>query len=218
MVDEVSRLAMTLAISESGRVSFGAAGAAAFSSHSYAVGRLISSKKKIVPKLSWQQWPHFWDLKGKLQIRAQGERYVMRFDDRKAGNILLKEDRGFTEALCMVGATLGWIINHDNPNLLSGAPARVRMEHNLDSPVKQAYPQMRFDFKEGMNLTFVMLSFKYKRVCRLAMSPADHLLRISGCHDFQSSIGPNGAIVPNRSRTVAALQPTCAIGPIGWKE
>lgn len=100
MVDEVSRLAMTLAISESGRVSFGAAGAAAFSSHSYAVGRLMSSKKKIVPKLSWQQWPHFWDLKGKLQIRAQGERYVMRFDDRKAGNILLKEDRGFTVRQC----------------------------------------------------------------------------------------------------------------------
>lgn len=71
------------------------------------------------------------------------------------------------EALCMVGATLGWIINHDNPNLLSGARARVRMEHSLDSPVKQAYPQMRFDFKEGMNLTFVMLTFKYERVCGL---------------------------------------------------
>lgn len=81
MIDEVSRLPMVLAILESGRVSFGAVGAAAFSSHSYAVGRLMSSKKKIVPKLSWQQWSHFWDLKGKLQIRDQGERYVMRFDD-----------------------------------------------------------------------------------------------------------------------------------------
>ncbi|KAL6213260.1 hypothetical protein ACLB2K_012707 [Fragaria x ananassa] len=189
MVDEVSRLAMTLAISESGRVSFGAAGAAAFSSHSYAVGRLMSSKKKIVPKLSWQQWPHFWDLKGKLQIRAQGERYVMRFDDAKSRKYIVEGGPWFygktmfslalydvkknatlvpirsisvwvevfcllpnlmtKEALCMVGATLGWIINHDNPNLLSGARARVRMEHSLDSPVKQAYPQMRFDFKEG---------------------------------------------------------------------
>ncbi|KAL6183634.1 hypothetical protein ACLB2K_045045 [Fragaria x ananassa] len=54
MVDEVSRLAATLAILESGQVSFSAAGVAAFSRHSYA---------------------------GKLQIKAQGERYVLRFND-----------------------------------------------------------------------------------------------------------------------------------------
>ncbi|KAL6201665.1 hypothetical protein ACLB2K_025377 [Fragaria x ananassa] len=65
----------------------------------------------------------------------------------------------------MVGATLGSVINHDHSNLVSGARARVRLEHDILSPVKQAYPPMRFDFGEGTDQTFVLLTFKYERFC-----------------------------------------------------
>ncbi|KAL6123915.1 hypothetical protein ACLB2K_076431 [Fragaria x ananassa] len=41
------------------------------------------------------------------------------------------------ETLYMVCATLGKSVHHDNPNLLSGARAMVRIEHDLDSLVKQ---------------------------------------------------------------------------------
>ncbi|KAL6201666.1 hypothetical protein ACLB2K_025378 [Fragaria x ananassa] len=81
MVDEVSRLAAAMAITENGRVSFGAAGSAAFSGHPYAVGRLLSPKKKVVPKAFMATMGTLWDLKGQLQIRANGDRYVLRFNE-----------------------------------------------------------------------------------------------------------------------------------------
>lgn len=67
------------------------------------------------------------------------------------------------EALYMVGATLGRVINHDHSNLISGARARVRLEHDILSPVKQAYPPTRFDFGEGTDQTSMLLTFKYER-------------------------------------------------------
>ncbi|KAL6179404.1 hypothetical protein ACLB2K_050919 [Fragaria x ananassa] len=130
----------------------------------------------------------WWNLMDKLQIRAHGVRYILRFNDAEnrkhivegmpwfygktmfslalyrrrmdaslvpiifilvwVGVFCLPPDIMTKEALYMVGATLGRIIHHDNPNLLFGARARVRLEHNLDSTVKQA-PPMRFHFGEA---------------------------------------------------------------------
>ncbi|KAL6146463.1 hypothetical protein ACLB2K_057142 [Fragaria x ananassa] len=76
MVDEVSRLTAALAISEKGKVSFGAAGAAAYSGHAYAVGRLLSSKKKVVPKSFMATMAAMWGKKNRLQIGQEGDRQL----------------------------------------------------------------------------------------------------------------------------------------------
>ncbi|KAL6184245.1 hypothetical protein ACLB2K_045649 [Fragaria x ananassa] len=76
MVNEVSRLTAVLAISEKGKVSFGAAGAAAYSGHAYAVGRLLSSKKKVVPKSFMATMAAMWGKKNWLQIGQEGDRQL----------------------------------------------------------------------------------------------------------------------------------------------
>ncbi|KAL6217286.1 hypothetical protein ACLB2K_010503 [Fragaria x ananassa] len=69
------------------------------------------------------------------------------------------------QALYMVGSTLGRIITHDNPRLLNGSKAKVRIDHQISDLVKQAFPPMRFEFGEGADLTVTMLTFKYERTC-----------------------------------------------------
>ncbi|KAL6182914.1 hypothetical protein ACLB2K_044326 [Fragaria x ananassa] len=77
----------------------------------------------------------------------------------------LPPDLKTKEALFMVGATRGTIIQTDLPNLKCDARARIRIEHRLDSPVKQAYPLMVFEFGVGNDLTSAWLTFKYERMC-----------------------------------------------------
>ncbi|KAL6191242.1 hypothetical protein ACLB2K_037633 [Fragaria x ananassa] len=205
MVDEVSRLAAAMAISENGRISFGAAGAVAFSSHSYAVGRFLSPKKKVEPKAFMATMGSIWGLRNRLTIRPQGERYILRFtvaDDRK--NMMesgpwfygktvfalaeydgcsdaaavpivyvpvwvevfgLPPDLMTKQALYMAGSTLGSIITNDNPRLLNGSKARVRIDHQIYDPVKHAFPPMQFKFGTGVDLTVPMLTFKYECMC-----------------------------------------------------
>ncbi|KAL6188750.1 hypothetical protein ACLB2K_040141 [Fragaria x ananassa] len=79
MVDEVSRLAAALAISENGKVSFGATVAAAFTGYSYAVGRLMSLKKKVEPRAFMATMGVLWGLRNRLMILPQGDRYVLQF-------------------------------------------------------------------------------------------------------------------------------------------
>ena len=71
MVDEVSRLAPKLAISESGHVSFGVIGAVTFSRNTYAVGRLLFSKNKVIPKAFMVTMASLCDLKSRIHIRVQ---------------------------------------------------------------------------------------------------------------------------------------------------
>ena len=80
MAEEVSaRFAAALAIKEKGRVVFGgAAGDAAISKQPYAVGRLLS--RKAEPKAVIGTLMSVWGLKNRLQMRAQGDRFVMKFD------------------------------------------------------------------------------------------------------------------------------------------
>ncbi|KAL6176012.1 hypothetical protein ACLB2K_052648 [Fragaria x ananassa] len=72
------------------------------------------------------------------------------------------------EALYLLGATLGYIL-HDNPNLLSGARAR------------HTAPLMCFDFVEDKDLTSMMFTFKYERVCSFYMSCRLLELKARGC-------------------------------------
>ncbi|KAL6193955.1 hypothetical protein ACLB2K_035039 [Fragaria x ananassa] len=44
-------------------------------------------------------------------------------------------------------------------------PARVWIEHQIASPVKQAFLPMLFEFGEGKDLTTAVLTFKYERMC-----------------------------------------------------
>ncbi|KAL6144916.1 hypothetical protein ACLB2K_055606 [Fragaria x ananassa] len=83
MVDEVSRLTAALAILEKGKVSFRAAGAAAYSGHAYAVGRLLSSKKKVVPKSFMATMTAMWGKKNRLQIGQEGDQNVLRFTEKE---------------------------------------------------------------------------------------------------------------------------------------
>ena len=62
-----------------GRLFFkGALGDAAISRQPYAVGRLLS--KKPTPKAVIGTLVSVWGLKNRIQMRAQGDRYVMKFD------------------------------------------------------------------------------------------------------------------------------------------
>ena len=69
------------------------------------------------------------------------------------------------KALYMVGSMLGKVIHHDNQCLIHGKKARVRIEHQISSPVKQAFPPMLFEFGKGKDLIAAMLTFKYERMC-----------------------------------------------------
>ncbi|KAL6134415.1 hypothetical protein ACLB2K_066646 [Fragaria x ananassa] len=182
----VSRLTAVLAISEKGKVSFGASGATAYSGHAYAVGRLLSSKKKV-PKSFMATMAAMWGKKNRVQIAQEGDQYVLRFSEKEERDQIVEIfsfplDLKTKEALFMVGATLGTIIQHDLPNLKTGAMARIWIEHPLDSLVKQAYPLMVFEFGEGNVLTSAWLTFKYERMCRFCRicGLLEHLL--SGCH------------------------------------
>ena len=85
MSDEVStQFAAALAIHDHGRISFGAAGAAAISPHFFAVGRLLSQKKKKPePKAVIGTLTSVWDFGNRLQMRAVGDRFVLRFTRRE---------------------------------------------------------------------------------------------------------------------------------------
>ncbi|KAL6140824.1 hypothetical protein ACLB2K_059117 [Fragaria x ananassa] len=205
MIDEVSKLMAALAISEKGKVSFEAARAAAYLGHAYAVGRLLSSKNKVVSKSFMATMAAMWGKKNQLQIGQEGDQYVLRFSEMEERDQIVRGGPWFygksmfslanyngrtttdavpittipvwveifglppdlktKEALFMVGATLWTIIQPDLSNLKSGARARIRIEHRLDSPVKQAYPPMVFEFGEGNDLTSAWLTFKYERMC-----------------------------------------------------
>ena len=85
MSDEVSnRFAAALAIHDNGRISFGAAGAAALSPHFFAVGRLISQKmRKPEARAVIGTLTSVWDFGNRLQMRAVGDRFVLRFTRRE---------------------------------------------------------------------------------------------------------------------------------------
>ncbi|KAL6180539.1 hypothetical protein ACLB2K_047201 [Fragaria x ananassa] len=95
MVDEVSRLAAALTISENGKVSFGAAGAAAYAGHSYAVGRLLSPKKKVEPRAFMATMGSPWGLRKRLTVLPQGDRYVLRFREEADRKDLLESGPWF---------------------------------------------------------------------------------------------------------------------------
>ncbi|KAL6217756.1 hypothetical protein ACLB2K_010973 [Fragaria x ananassa] len=196
-------LAAALAISENGKVSFEAAGAAAFAGHSYAVGRLLLPKKKVEPRAFMATMGSLWGLRNHLTILPQGDRYVLRFQEEADRKELLKSGPYFygktvfalaeydgrsdavlvpitsvpvwvevsglpmdlwtKKALYMVGSMLGKVIHHDNQCLIHGKKARVRIEHQISSPVKQAFPPMLFEFGKGKDLIAAMLTFKYER-------------------------------------------------------
>ncbi|KAL6137667.1 hypothetical protein ACLB2K_062956 [Fragaria x ananassa] len=202
----VSRLTVALAISEKGKVSFGASGATVYSSHAYDVGRLLSSKKKVL-KSFMATMAAMWGKKNRVQIAQEGDQYVLCFSEKEERDQIVTGGPWFygksmcaltnyngrttvnvvpittipvlveifsfppdlktKEALFMVGATLGTIVQHDLPNLKTGDMARIWIEHHLDSLVKQAYPLMVFEFGEGNVLPSAWLTFKYERMCML---------------------------------------------------
>ncbi|KAL6206534.1 hypothetical protein ACLB2K_023782 [Fragaria x ananassa] len=84
-------------------------------------------------------------------------------------------------ALYMVGSTLGRIITHDNPRLLNGSRAKVRIDHQIYDPMKQAFPPMRFEFGKGVDLTVTMLTFKYERMCGFCKACGLLEHKASGC-------------------------------------
>ncbi|XP_062014453.1 uncharacterized protein LOC133730980 [Rosa rugosa] len=84
MVDHVTaRLAAALAISEDGRTSFGPAGAAAVSSHHFAVGRLLSvtANRRADPKAFLGTMTSLWGLGNRLSARAVKDRFVFQFSN-----------------------------------------------------------------------------------------------------------------------------------------
>ncbi|KAL6194616.1 hypothetical protein ACLB2K_035697 [Fragaria x ananassa] len=192
MVDKVSRLAVAMAISENGRVSFGAAGAAAFSGHSYIIGRLLSPKKKVEPKAFMATMGSIWGLRNRLTIRPQGERYILRFTeeaDRKDmiesgpwfyGKMVfaLAEYDGRYDALAILIVSVPvWVkVFGLSPDLLTkkalymvGSTLRQIITHDnhrlLNGSRARAFPPMRFEFGKGADLIVTMLTFKYKRMC-----------------------------------------------------
>ncbi|KAL6140950.1 hypothetical protein ACLB2K_059242 [Fragaria x ananassa] len=198
MVNEVSRLTAALAISEKGKVSFVASEATTYLGHAYAVGRLLSSKKKV-PKSFMATMATMWGKKNRVQIAQEGDQKSMcalaNYNGRTTADVVpittiavwveifsFPPDLKTKEALFMVGATLGTIIQHNLPNLKIGAMPRIWIEHRLNSLVKQTYPPMVFEFEEGNVLTSAWLTFKYGRMCGFCRICGLLEYLASGCH------------------------------------
>ncbi|KAL6188487.1 hypothetical protein ACLB2K_039879 [Fragaria x ananassa] len=88
MFDEVAqRFSSVLALRDGGRLSFGAVRAALAPTQFFAVGRLLTFKRKVPdPKAVIGTLYSVWDLQNRMQMRAREDRFVLRFtraDDRK---------------------------------------------------------------------------------------------------------------------------------------
>ncbi|KAL6191237.1 hypothetical protein ACLB2K_037628 [Fragaria x ananassa] len=88
MSDEVAqRFSFVLALRDGGRLSSGAMRAAPAPTQFFAVGRLLTFKRKVPdPKAVIGTLSSVWDLQNRMQMRAREDRFVLRFtraDDRK---------------------------------------------------------------------------------------------------------------------------------------
>ena len=88
MSDEVAqRFSSVLALRDGGRLSSGAVRAAPAPTQFFAVGRLLTFKRKVPdPKAVIGTLSSVWDLQNRMQMRAREDRFVLRFtraDDRK---------------------------------------------------------------------------------------------------------------------------------------
>ncbi|KAL6192250.1 hypothetical protein ACLB2K_038635 [Fragaria x ananassa] len=88
MSDEVAqRFSSVLALCDGGRLSSGAVRAAPAPTQFFAVGRLLTFKRKVPdPKAVIGTLSSVWDLQNRMQMRAREDRFVLRFtraDDRK---------------------------------------------------------------------------------------------------------------------------------------
>ncbi|XP_050363270.1 uncharacterized protein LOC126782139 [Argentina anserina] len=81
MLDGISsQFAATLAIKEKGKVVFaGAAGDTAISRQPFVVGHLVGMKKPSLPKAVIRALTLVWGYKNRLHMRAQGDRYILKF-------------------------------------------------------------------------------------------------------------------------------------------
>ncbi|KAL6213798.1 hypothetical protein ACLB2K_013238 [Fragaria x ananassa] len=64
------------------------------------------------------------------------------------------------EAVEKIGSNLGDVIHPDKNNIRLGLKARVCLFHHLDSPMKQAYPPLDFEFGVGSEMVVATVTFK----------------------------------------------------------
>ncbi|KAL6199720.1 hypothetical protein ACLB2K_029503 [Fragaria x ananassa] len=88
MSNEVAqRFSSVLALRDGGRLSFGVVRAAPAPTQFFAVGRLLTFKRKVPdPKAVIGTLSSVWDLQNRMQMRAREDRFVLRFtraNDRK---------------------------------------------------------------------------------------------------------------------------------------
>ncbi|KAK9950688.1 hypothetical protein M0R45_006163 [Rubus argutus] len=148
MVDEVSaRLAASLAISENGKVRFGAGGSAALSQHHYEGDPWFFGKATVVlasygglgdptkvELTSFPIWVHIIGFPPALVT---------------------------AEAALLVGETPGSVLQVDKVEICRGDLVRVCIHHVLTNPVKQAFPPIEFEFFPGV---VALLRFHYDHV------------------------------------------------------
>lgn len=105
-------------------------------------------------------------------------------------------------AIMLVVETLGSVVAVDHVGLHRGDLVRVRIRHDLQSPVKQAFPPVEFEFSPGVS---ALLRFKYDRFvgfCKL-YGLLEHVVGGCGGVPFEAVAVIVSPQIPNPNPTMA---------------